>query len=413
MLDRSVLEKLQQAAPAAEIWWDSSPLVFPAFKERVIADAPDPQTHARWSAQLDRLLDASQPTASLVRGITTNPSLVASSIIEAGEAWAPHVREAHRRQSTPDVFSTYWAVYQEALRRAALVMLPLWLATNGRHGWVSGQLDPRSAFDADGMLEQGLQLARVAPNLMVKVPGTRQGYATIRRLVARGISINNTLSYCVPQFSACIRAVEDGLAEARREGVDLSRWRTVITHMIGRFGSQGDLLDEAASRGVSLEPREIRLAEIAILKRIERTIVAKSHPVTMLLSSLETDAPGSGSLSMHLEETAGAAIAYTCKPDFVAALMRREGEIGALDPRAIDREIAPATLRKLMRLPSFAKAYDPDGMEPEDFANYGAFITTWAEVSRNTRRLVDFVARHVADAEARAPEASAFATAAE
>ncbi|GGK49512.1 transaldolase family protein [Salinarimonas ramus] len=413
----SVLEKLQAAAPAAEIWWDSSPLVYPAFKESTLALAPDAQTRTRWAAQLDRFLDTAHPTGSLVRGVTTNPSLMAKSIIEAPETWAPEVREAHLRQARPDVRETYWIIYQEALRRAAQVMLPLWRATNGKYGWVSGQLDPRCIFDADAMLEQGLQLARIAPNLMVKVPGTRQGYETIRRLVSRGISVNNTLSYSVPQFTACIRAVEAGLAEARRQGVDTSRWRTVITHMIGRFGTQGDLLDEAAARGMSLSPREIRLAEIAILKRIQRTIVANGHPVTMLLSSLETDAPETGALSMHLEETAGAAIAYTCKPSFVADLMRREAECGELDPGAIDREVPAETLRKLQRLPYFAKAYDPDGMPPEDFANYGAFITTYAEVARNARRLVDFVAQH-----AMAPEAAeagepvldpAYATAAE
>ena len=413
MLAQSVLEKLQAANPNAELWWDSSPLDCPAFQKQLLGTAPDAETGTRWDAQLGRFLDAAQPTASLVRGVTTNPSLMARSIIDAPEIWVPEVRAAHLHQARPDLDVTYWTIYQEALRRAAQVMLPLWTASSGRYGWVSGQLDPRFVFDADAMLEQGLQLARIAPNLMVKVPGTRQGYETIRRLVSRGVSINNTFSYSVPQFSACIRAVESGLDEARRQGIDMTRWRTVITHMIGRFGSQGDLIEEALARGISLDAREVRLAEIAILKRIQRTIVEKGPPVMMLLSSLETDGPETGALSMHLEETAGAEIAYTCKPSFVAALMRRESEVGDLDPRAIDREIPAATLRKLERLPCFAKAYDPDGMPPEDFANYGAFISTYAEVARNTRRLIDFVARHAPEITSRPIREAAYATAAE
>jgi len=410
----SVLEKLQAAAPDAEIWWDSSPLVYPAWKQGVLASAPDAETRARWSGQLDRFLDVRAPVGSLVRGVTTNPSLMSKSIIDAPEIWGPEVREAHLRQARPDLQTTYWMIYQEALRRAAQVMLPLWRASEGRHGWVSGQLDPRSIYDADAMLEQGLQLARLAPNLMVKVPGTRQGYETMRRLVARGVSINNTLSYCVPQFSACIRAVEGGLAEARRQGVDVSRFRAVITHMIGRFGSQGDLLDEAASRGVSLDATEIRQAEIAILKRIQRTLAQKDLPVKMLLSSLEVDGPETGALSLHLQETAGADVAYTCKPSFIADLMAREHELDAFDPGAIDREVPKATLDKLLRLPCFAAAYDPDGMPPEDFANYGAFITTYAEVARNTRRLVDFVSQQCVGTSRDVPVfAAPFAAAAE
>jgi len=410
---QSVLEKLQAANPTSEIWWDSSPLVFPAFEKQLIEAAPDAETRTRWSEQLGRFLNIAQPMASLVRGVTTNPSLMARSIIDAPEIWGPEVRAAHLRQARPNLDATYWIIYREALRRAAQVMLPLWSASEGRYGWVSGQLDPRCIFDSDAMLEQGLQLARIAPNLMVKVPGTRQGYETIRRLVSRGVSINNTFSYSVPQFSACIRAVEAGLVEARRQGADVTRWRAVITHMIGRFGSQGDLLEEAAARGLSLDPREVRLAEIAILKRIHRIIAATSPPVMMLLSSLETDGPETGALSMHLEETAGSQIAYTCKPSFIKELMQREGELGDLDPRAIDREIPAATLRKLERLPCFAKAYDPDGMPPEEFANYGAFIATYAEVARNARRLIDFVARQVPDVPSEAVRDAAYATAAE
>jgi transaldolase len=297
-------------------------------------------------------------------------------------------------QAEPNVESTFWLVYQEAVRRAAEVTLPMWRASNGRYGWVSGQLDPRYMFDTDRMMEQALQIARLAPNLMVKVPGTRQGYEVIRQLVGRGISINNTLSYTLPQFMACIRAVEAGRAEARCRGTDATPWRAVITDMIGRFGSNGDLSDEAAARGIDLSQTEIRWAEVAILKRIHRIIREKGYPVKMLLSSLSVDEPsrGTGSLSMHLEQTAGADIAYTCKPQFIADVMRRESEIDTFDRTAIDREIPAHVLEKLMKLPYFRRAFEPDGMSPEEFSSYGAFVTTYAEVIRSTRRLVDFVA---------------------
>lgn len=394
MCVQSVLEKLQAAAPGAEIWWDSSPLVYETWKESVLVQAPDAETRTSWGAHFARFFDPESPNCSLVRGVTTNPTLIAKSIIEAPEVWAAEIREAHLRQARPDVQVTYWTIYLEALRRAAQVMLPVWQSTDGQYGWVSGQVDPRCVFDADHMLEQGLQIARLSPNIMVKVPGTRQGYATINRLVARGISINGTFSYSLPQFSACGNAVKSGLSEARKQGIDLSCWRGVFTHMIGRFGSQGDLLDEATARGISLSPSEIRFAEIAILKRALCMISERKLPVKMLLSSLEVDDPETQSLSMHLEETAGADIVYTCKPSFVVSLLRRAHELDTFDTSLVEREIPSATLAKLQRLPYFARAYDPDGMLPDEFANHGAFISTYAEVARNTRRLVDFVAQH-------------------
>ncbi|NEC09498.1 transaldolase family protein [Streptomyces sp. SID7909] len=389
----SVLEKLQQASDSTEIWWDSSPLDFPRWRDGVIAKAADRETRARWTGQLDRFLCPGDPDHSLVRGVTTNPSLVAKHILRAPETWTGEVQRLIRDQAAPDIERTFALVYQEAVRRAAGAMLPLWRATEGKYGWVSGQLDPRNMFDADRMLEQALAFADLAPNLMIKVPGTVQGYRVIRGLVSRGISVNGTLSYTVPQFTVFAEAVEAGLREARDRGVDTSRTRAVFTHMIGRFGANDDLLYEAAVRGIELSQTDRRWAELAILKRIHRTIQENGHPVKPLLSSLSVDDPelGSTSLSMHLEQTAGGSVAYTCKPQFIRDTMRREHELTEFDASGIDRPVPPDTLEKLLWLPSFHRAYEPTGMAPEEFAHYGAFVTTYAEVMQNTRNLIDFV----------------------
>ncbi|MEO3973464.1 transaldolase family protein [Streptomyces sp. CAU 1734] len=390
----SVLHELQQTGESAEIWWDSSPLDFPRWRRRQLDSAPDQETRNRWQEQLERFLCPSTPGQSLVRGITTNPSLVAQSVLASPESWRDDIQELIRYQLSPGVESTFALVYEEALRRAAREMLPMWHATGGRFGWVSGQLDPRHVLDADLMLEQALRIARVSPNLMVKVPGTRQGYQVIRQLVARGISVNSTLSYTVPQFAACARAVEAGLAEAHAQGIGTGRWRAVFTHMIGRFGASKDLRWEAAIRDIELTATDLRWAEIAVLKRIHRLIRENGHPLKPLLSSLEVDEPrrDGGTLSMHLEQSAGGAVAYTCKPQFIADVMRRESELPVFDPGAIDHEVPADVLEKLMWLPSFHRAYDPEGMRPEEFAHYGPFVSTYAEVMSNTRRLIDFVA---------------------
>ncbi|MFE3598587.1 transaldolase family protein [Streptomyces sp. NPDC059096] len=389
----SVLHALQQAGERAEIWWDSSPLDYPRWCQRQLATAPDKDTRNRWQEQLDRFLCPTTPDQSLVRGITTNPSLVAQSVLASPESWRHDIQELIRYQSSPGVESTFSLVYEEALRRAASAMLPMWHATEGQYGWVSGQLDPRHMLDADLMLEQALRIARISPNLMVKVPGTKQGYQVIQQLVARGISVNSTLSYTVPQFVACADAVEKGLAEARSRGIGTDRWRAVFTHMIGRFGANNDLRFEAAIRDIELTWTDLRWAELAILKRIHRLVRENGHPVKPLLSSLEVDEPGhGGTLSMHLEQSAGGAIAYTCKPQFIADVMRRESELPVFDSAAIDREVPADVLEKLMWLPSFHRAYDPAGMRPEEFAHYGSFVSTYTEVMLNTRKLIDFVA---------------------
>lgn len=390
-----VLEELQRTHDSAEIWWDSSPLDFPAWRDGLLASAPDSATRERWAGGLERFLDPASPGRSLVRGVTTNPSLVSASVLSGSREWETWLRDAVRDGGLTDPEDAFSTVYEEVLRRAANRMRPQWNATGGDYGWVSGQLDPRVMFQAQRMREQGRRFAAIAPNLMVKVPGTAQGYQVVRDLVAEGISINGTLSYTVPQFAACARAVEDGLAAARAAGRDLSRWRAVFTHMVGRFGANVDLQLEAAARGIELETSDLRWAELAILKRIHSMIRRRGLPIKLLLSSLQTDDPAAGWLSAHLEQSAGADIAYTCKPSFIAELIRREDEFGGFRPGAIDDEVPDDVLRKLNRLPSFRDAYAVDGMEPAEFGQYGCFISTYAEVMQNNRALLDFAARQL------------------
>lgn len=390
-----VLERLQRASPDAEIWLDAPPSLFGPWAERMVAGAPAAKREI-WRTQLGRLFDPGQPERSIVRGATTNPNLIALAILGEPERWGGIVNGLMDQHPEADAERIYWMMYQEAVRMAAEALLPLWSASGGKFGWVSGQLDPRWMFDTNRMVEYGLGLAARSPNVMVKIPGTVQGYRAVRLLASRGISINGTFSYTVPQFVAFIRAIEEGRAEADSAGLDLSRWRAVVTHMIGRFGAQGDLADQAEHRGISLSLSDIRWAEIAILKRVQQLVSYSGTPVRMLLSSLKVDppVPGGPGPCWHLEKTAGSGIVYTCRLDFIAALMEAEDRFGPFDPASREESPPPDVLDRLLRLPYFERAYDPDGLSPEEFAHHGAFVATSNEAARSARRMVDFVARH-------------------
>ena len=88
--------------------------------------------------------------------------------------------------------------------------LPLFERSRYREGFLSGQTDPRDAFNGEAMLRQAREIAAVNPNVMVKVPGTREGYDVIEELTALGIPTNNTLSFHMSQFAHCAQRVEPG-----------------------------------------------------------------------------------------------------------------------------------------------------------------------------------------------------------
>ena len=167
----SVLERLAATNPGTEIWWDSSPLVLESWRARVLDAAPH-EERPRLQEELERLWDPAHPEATLFRGVTTNPPLSLAALRDDPPRWSAWIRSYRATHPTATVEDAFWAVYKEIVRLGAEAFLPLHEASGYRYGYLSGQVDPRSSFDTQAILRQGYELAALAPNVMVKVPGT-------------------------------------------------------------------------------------------------------------------------------------------------------------------------------------------------------------------------------------------------
>lgn len=392
-----VLEKLAATNPDCEIWWDSSPLVYAGWKAEVLKKAPA-EKQAAWSEQLTRLFDADVARRSGTmgfRGVTTNPPLSLQAVQANPDFWTAEIQRIASTTTKPDVETVYWTLYLDIVRRGAEMIRAVYDKSNGKYGFLSGQVDPRFVTDKARMLEQGLQLAAIGPNVMVKIPGSKEGYEVIAELTARGISTNNTTSFTVPQYVACMKAVSRGLAKAKASGVDLSRWRSVITHMSARLGNIGDLKAQAEARGIALSPEEILHGEMAVMKRAYRLGKEEGHPSKMLQCSMRVidGGPGKAASSWHISQIAGGDFVYTCPPGYIEQLMQAEDRLPEFDRNAINEDAPQAAIDKLMRIPYFRQAYEIDGMAPEEFSTFGAFAATATEFAAATRKTVDFVAR--------------------
>jgi len=395
VLTKHVLERLAQTNPEAEIWWDSSPLIYANWKQETLAKDPDPQSSG-WADQLTRFLDP-QTIASEgkmgFRGVTTNPPLSLQAIKLAPEMWAAEIKAIAKANPGLDYEGVYWTMYLDLVKKGAEAIRPVWEKSGGKYGFLSGQVDPRFVRDGEKMLAQGLQIAAQGPNVMVKLPGSQEGYQMLEELTALGISTNNTTSFTVAQYMRCMSAVSAGLFRARAAGVDLSRWRSVITHMSARLGELSDWRTEAKARGIELALSEIRDGEEAVLKRAYHYGKSVGHPSKMLQCSMrvETDDRTGKTVSRHIQDFAGSDMVYTCPPGYIAQLMANDEALGPFDPKAIDREPNKASVEKLMKLPSFRQAYEFDGMRPDQFAHFGSFKATESEFAAATRQTVDFV----------------------
>jgi transaldolase len=205
----------------------------------------------------------------------------------------------------------------------------------------------------------------------------------------------NTLTFVLPQLVDCADSVQRGLETARKNGVDLSKWRSVITHMEGRFGNLGGLKDFAAEKGIELSDGEIRLAELAIFKKAYKYLKDNNLPSKMLSCSLIIGPTVDGQNRIwHLEEKAGADIVMTCPPTFIDKVLFLPGvEKISIEKDRILEDIPQDLMDKLMRVSYFEKGYSADGYSRDEYNTHPALQKTAEQFSKATNEMVAFAGK--------------------
>jgi transaldolase len=183
---------------------------------------------------LRRLIDEKH-----VVGVTSNPTIFAKAVSDADD-YAEQVHElAARRVSTEEaarMITTYdvrWACEQ---------LRPVYDDTDGVDGRVSLEVDPRLAHDTATTIAEAKQLWWIVdrPNLMVKIPATREGLPAITTALAQGISVNVTLIFSLQRYREVIDAFMTGLEQAHDNGLDLHPITSVASFFVSRVDTEVD-----------------------------------------------------------------------------------------------------------------------------------------------------------------------------
>jgi transaldolase len=397
MEERNFFERLVDISPGMEIWWDSSPVIFENWCKKILAKA-DPADRENLQQQFKRMYDTENPLNQLFRGVTTNPPLSLQAIQDDPPYWEKVTKDILAENPGLDKEGLFWELYKTVVKRGSDMYLPLFEASNYKEGFLSGQVDPRSVFDKDAMMRQAEEIAAINPNVMIKIPGTKQGYEVIEYLTSKGIATNNTLTFILPQLVDCAKSVKRGLETAKKNGVDLSRWRSVITHMESRYGDLGGLRDFAGEKGIELSDGEVRLAELAIFKKAYKYLIDNKLPSKMLSCSLRIGPTVDGQDRIwHMEEKAGASIVVTCPPGFIDEVIFLPGvEKITFEKDRILEDIPQDVMDKLMRIPYFERAYSEDGYTRDEYNTHPSLQRTAEQFSKATEEMVAFAGKCLA-----------------
>jgi transaldolase len=405
----SPVERLMKVHPDLEVWWDSSPLVYDKWAQKML-DSAEPNRRAVLEEQLQRLYNTQDPAKSLVRGCTTNPPLSLTAIKSDPKFWNEWIDDLTRSNPDLDPRELSWLTYKEVVKRGAEMMMPIWQASKGRFGWISGQLDPRLFTETDIMIAQAEALSGLQPNVMIKVPGSTQGIDVLRALAAKGISTNTTVCFTLPQIMESARATQEGLHLVQKgsyyvpETVDLNKWRAVITMMVGRLTENEALEVQAHRRGIELTWQDKHWFGIAVFQRAYRLLKEDGFPSKMLACSMRQGPLVVGkSRFWDLEKLAGDVV-FTCPPYVLEPLFEVGDNLTFEDIETV--QVPPRVLDKLMQIPYAIQAYDPNGMWLEQFNDHPATVDTVANFSKAMVGLEEYVGQRAAAVRGREPVAA-------
>jgi transaldolase len=295
-------------------------------------------------------------------GATANPTIVVDNWRKDPDGWATRVRALALEHPTWTERDLAWAIVAEMSVRAAPLLLPAFEASGGRAGRLSIQTDPTLFRSADAMVEQAIGFDALAPNVIVKFPTTRAGVAAMEEATYRGVSINATVSFSVPQAIAAAEAVERGLRRREAEGLEVASMGPVITIMMGRL--EDWLRDVAERDGLTVHPSALPWSGIAVFKRAVGEWRARNFRTRLLGAAIRHH--------LHWSELIGGDVVITLPPAW-----QRRFNASSLEVRPrIDDPVEDRWLTELRALPDFVRAFEPDGLAVEEFDGFGPSVKT-------------------------------------
>ena len=296
--------------------------------------------------------------------VTTNPVLVDVARKDDPEYWTP-VRDKLRKQyGTSDPVRLAYAMTIQVVLANARLLRPIWEITDGALGYVSLQLNPKEAKRADKMIEEANwvwdQLEDElggTPNTVFKVPGTAAGIPAAAALTSTAKGVNVTVNFSLPQQIAFAGVIEKN-----------STAKVVFrTQMDGRLDDP--VGEELEAAGVSDWEEVKRWATTAMRQREYRMLNLPPEEGGLgFTKSAPLAASGRG--PWNITRTIGngpVTVFITVFPDRQVEFDEKRRAIKADGMWA---PVPKGCLEKLYKSHIFRQAYEPDGMEPEEFIDF-------------------------------------------
>lgn len=290
-----------------------------------------------------------------VCGVTTNPSIFHKAIADGRY----YEDDLARLLAEPlEAEARYEALVIPDVQRACDLLAATHRASDGNAGYVSLEVSPALAHDAEATVAAGLRLKSAVDrdNLLIKVPATEAGLTAIEGLIARGVSVNVTLMFSLEHVDAVASAYVAGLERLRQAGGNPASVRSVASLFLSRVDTAVDKrLDEIGGEALQLRGNTaVAMAKLAYrhyLERFHGSVFAPlrasgARPQFMLWASTGTKNAAYSDL-LYVEPLIGPETVNTL-PDATLAALRDHGHAASTIEE--DIEAAEAQFKALAGL---------------------------------------------------------------
>ncbi len=200
-----------------------------------------------------------------IRGLTSNPAIFQKAISD-GEVYGEAIEKlANEGLESKEI---YEKLAVSDIQGAADLFRPIYDTSGGEDGCVSLEVQPSLVYDADGTVEEGRRLWKSVsrPNVMIKVPGTREGIPAITQLLSEGININVTLLFSVDRYRDITDAYLKGLEQRLEKGESIRHVVSVASFFLSRIDVMADplLQDIMDNKPEQAEQAKVALGQVAL-----------------------------------------------------------------------------------------------------------------------------------------------------
>jgi transaldolase len=290
-------------------------------------------------------------------GATCNP-VIALGVLKKDPELKARIQALVRQKPTATEGEIAWELVQEISVKGAALLKPIFDREAGKNGRLSIQTDPRFFRNSQAIVQQAVQFASLAPNMIVKIPATRAGIPAMEEATYRGISINATVCFSLPQCVAVAQAVERGLARREREGQDVASMGPVCTIMVGRLDDWMKVLIE--KENIAVDPGYTEWAGVAVFKSTYRLFRERGYRIRLLSAAFRNH--------MHWSELIGGDIVISPPYSWQVRFNTSDVDVQNRIADPVDSKIMDGLSQKF---PDFRRAIVEDGLTMEEFDAFG------------------------------------------